>query len=215
MKTNTENDLLRMGFDRYQRFRAVAEIIEDLARGRSLNILDVGGFDASFKDFAPGHQVTDYTEHITPASPLGMPDGAFDLVCALDVLEHVPKEQRRFFTAELSRVAARAVIMAFPIEQAREAERFVLGLTGSPWLAEHQERGLPDPAEVERVFSELGLSFTRRPNACLPSWTAMMLLMYGVDPNTRENISAFFNRHYYALENREPAYRYIYVLRKN
>ena len=43
----------------------------------------------------------------------------------------------------------------------------------------------------------------------------MMLLMYGVEPELRARISRFFNQHYYALENREPAYRYIYVLQKS
>jgi hypothetical protein len=207
-------ELLKMGFDRYQRFRAVAEIITKIADGHSLDILDVGGFDASLTRFVSKHRVSQYSQHITPGAPLALADDSVDLVCALDVLEHVPLDGREFFISEVSRVAKRAAILAFPIKQAEEAERFVLSLTKSPWLAEHQEHGLPDPAKVKQTLRGLGLEFERHANACLPSWTAMMLLMYGVDAKTREDISAFFNRHYYRLENREPAYRYIYVCRK-
>ena len=208
------SDQLSLGFDRYQRFRAAADLINALAAGRSLDILDVGDFDAAFATFAPKHRIKPYSGLITPDTPLALPDASVDIVCALDVLEHVPPDQRPFFIAELSRAASFACVIAFPIRRAAEAERFVLQLTNSPWLAQHAEHGLPDPADIEDIFDELGLDFTRHPNACLPSWTAMMLLMYGLEPKLRDQVSGFFNRHYYQLENREPAYRYIYVCEK-
>lgn len=206
-------DLLDLGFDRYQRFKHAAVLIDELAAGEPLTILEAGSWDQAFAPFAPQHKITAHGELITPDSPLAHPGNAFDLCLALDVLEHVPPDGRRFFIAELNRVARRAVVLGFPIADAAQAEGFVLELTGSPWLKEHQEHGLPDPGEVEAIFGELGLEFERHPNAALPSWMAMMLLMYGTQPPLRERISRFFNRRYYELENREPAYRYIYVLK--
>jgi hypothetical protein len=42
----------------------------------------------------------------------------------------------------------------------------------------------------------------------------MMLLMHGVgETELRRHISGFFNARFAAGENREPAYRYIYVCR--
>ena len=42
----------------------------------------------------------------------------------------------------------------------------------------------------------------------------MMLLMYGLDDaGLRRDISGFFNRNFYRLENRSPAYRLIYLCR--
>lgn len=54
-------DLESLGFDRYQRFKATAALIEGLAQGlapgRALEVLDVGGFDNALAAFLPGHRV--------------------------------------------------------------------------------------------------------------------------------------------------------------
>lgn len=209
-------DLTLTGFDRYQRFRAAAEMLNELGGQDRLEVLDVGDFDASFAAFAPRHRVRPWAEHITPADGgLPLADGSVDAAVALDVLEHVPPEGREFFLAELARVCRRGLVIGFPTPQAAEAEAFVLSVTKSAWLAEHGEHGLPDPARVEAVLDRLGLAFERRPNAALASWTAMMLLMYGVqDQELRGRIGQFFNKRFYAAENREPAYRYMYLCRK-
>lgn len=208
--------LAQIGFDRYQRFRAAADLIRGLALPPGDEVLDVGSHDAAFAAFLPGHQVTPCAQIIRPPDQ-GLPraDGAVPVVCALDVLEHVAPAERGFFLTELARVASRAVVLGFPAPQAAAAEDLVLRLTGSPWLAQHREHGLPDPALVEAHLDRLGLAWQRLPNACLPSWTAMMLLMYGIqDQAVRGQISEFFNHNYYALENREPAYRYLYLCQK-
>ena len=202
-------------FDRYQRFAKAAELIRSLAAGRRLSVLDVGSFDNAFAAFLPEHQVTANTEKISlKHGGLSQPDNSVDITVALDVLEHVAPHDRFFFIEELQRVAKMGLVLGFPIAQAAYAEEYVLELTGSVWLQEHKKHGLPDPAEVEGMLSKLQLEFERHPNAALPSWTAMMLLMHGVEDLTlKKELSSFFNRHFYALENREPAYRYIYLCR--
>jgi len=208
-------DPYNIGFDRYQRFKAAAELIEDLAGPQSLTILDVGSLDNTFALFLPRHGIKPWNDLILSSTGgLPLPDKAFDVGVALDVLEHVPPRERPFFVSELVRISRRACVFAFPIASAAPVEEFVLRLTGSKWLAEHKEHGLPDPAEVEAIFKKLGLTFSRYPNASLASWMSMMLLMHGVqDEKLRAEISSFFNRNFYFLENREPVYRYIYLCR--
>lgn len=209
----------QLGFDRYQRFAATAELIGQVAEeagGRRLSILDVGGFDNALAAFLPGHDLTPWGGKVlSGGGGMPLPDRSQDVVVALDVLEHVPPAERGYFLGELARVCRLALLVGFPVRAAAQAEAFVLELTGSAWLAEHREHGLPDPAEVEDIFRDLGLAFTRQPNASLPSWTAMMLLMHGVqDLALRARISGFFNQNFAPLENREPAYRYIYLCRR-
>jgi hypothetical protein len=212
---STESSLLDLGFDRYQRFRAAGDIIARLAGGRKLVILEIGAFDNALAPFLAGHDHRLWEHPLRPGRPLACAEGGVDLTLALDVLEHVLPAEREFFIKEMARAASLAAVVSFPTAAAREAEEFVYELTGSAWLAQHRQLGLPDKGEMEKMFSALGLSFTCQANASLPSWTAMMLLMYGLDPVNRRQVSRFFNRHYYALENRAPAYRYIYVLSRN
>jgi SAM-dependent methyltransferase len=208
-------DLEEVYFDRYQRFRAAAELLAEMFPGQRLDLLDIGGFDDAFREFVPEHRITAFSGIISQGNKAPFADVAFDVSIALDVLEHVASGDRQFFLSEIARVARLGCLVSFPAPQAREAEEFVWRLTGSAWLAEHKIHDLPDPGKFETMARKLGLSLTKRPSASLPSWTAMMLLMHGVDKPLRHEISAFFNRHFYQTENREPAYRYIYFCRKD
>lgn len=208
-----------MYFDRFQRFRLAAELLDGLLGGlphggSGATVLDVGGHDAAFAAFLPDCAVHAYDGLVTRGAGLPLADGAMDACAALDVLEHVDPADRTFFIAELARVSRQGFVLCFPVPAAAEAERFVQETTGSAWLAEHRDLSLPEPAEVEAVLRALGLAFERRPSASLPSWTAMMLLMHGVDKDHRHSISSFFNTHFAAVEDREPAYRAMYLCRK-
>ena len=202
-------------FDRFQRFRLAAELLGGLlGSAPGATVLDVGGHDAAFAAFLPGCAVHAYDGMVTRGAGLPLADGAVDAAAALDVLEHVAPADRTFLLAELARVSRRGFVLCFPAPAAAEAERFVFETTGSAWLAEHLDLVLPDPAEVEAVLTALGLAFERRPSASLPSWTAMMLLMHGVGKDLRHSISSFFNHHFAVIEDREPAYRAMYLCRK-
>jgi len=210
------NNLHDFYFDRYQRYKAAADMIYDLhGRSPGLKILDIGSLDNTFAAFLPEHTVMPYDQVIDSVQG-GVPynDKHFDMAVALDVLEHVPPDERAFFILEISRVSRLGFILAFPIASAKETEDFVLELTGSVWLSEHKRYGLPEADEIEALLREMGFSFIRHPNACLPSWMAMMLLMHGTEKPMRIKISSFFNKHFYELENGEPAYRYIYLCTK-
>lgn len=202
-------------FDRHQRFEAAARATDRLAAlacAPRLRLLDVGPHDEALNAYLDGHDLEPHGGLVGRGhGPLPHHDAAYDAALALDVLEHVASADRAFFLAELARVARLGLVLAFPVQQAAQAEAFVHSLTHSAWLAEHQAMGLPDPADIEAILTALGLAFARQPNASLASWTAMMLLMHGVERETRLAISRFFNQHFAPHENREPAYRYVYT----
>lgn len=199
-------------YDRFQRFQAVADLVHGLSTGPGLKILDVGSFDEEFAKFLPTHQIRPWNKKILSGTEqLPFRDDFFDAVVALDVLEHVPSQERPYFIKEVARVARKALILSFPVKQAEEVEQFVLNMTGNMWLAEHREHGLPDPEEMEKILDSLNLEYTRHPNACLASWMSMQLTMHRLRGDLKDKVSDFFNRNFYELENREPAYRAIYL----
>lgn len=108
-------------------------------------------------------------------------DRAFDTALSIDSLEHVPHEQRQHYLRELTRVAARQVMLAFPIDLAgHDGTEFLAnyfrrrGEEPPGWLYEHAELGLPDPAYIESLLDALpGWSWR-----ALPSGAALMNLAF-------------------------------------
>jgi SAM-dependent methyltransferase len=105
-------------FTRAGKYRSVAAVLSDQQEGGL--VLDVGARDrilsghldpARFEyrsaDMSAGH---DY--QINLEDPLPFDDRMFDVVVALDVLEHVDRVHQAF--AELSRIAGRLLIVALP-----------------------------------------------------------------------------------------------------
>ncbi|WP_170296042.1 glycosyltransferase [Azospirillum brasilense] len=97
---------------------------------------------------------------LIPGEPLPFEDDAFDIVLAMDVLEHVPPEGRDALLAECRRVAARAVILCCPtndsavVQAERDFQDAVRHLTGTnlPFLDEHAGLGLPNAEAVAARF---------------------------------------------------------------
>ena len=86
-------------------------------------------------------------------------DGEFDVVLALDVMEHRAPADRERALGELARVARRRLIVACPAgAEALEADRRLAGSLPRPpgWLAEHLENGFPEPDELARPLRALG-----------------------------------------------------------
>ena len=122
--------------------------------------------DQSFDNY--GHAAEDVPpsgcRHVLgDAREMPFADREFDVVLALDLLEHVPAEDRQRVLAELGRVAARRVIVGCPAGQAAlEADRKlpgVYGLVGHPvpgWLEEHFDNGFPEPAELRAGLEPFG-----------------------------------------------------------
>ena len=111
------------------------------------------GIDVSF----PGSVAPGMTALRNSPGPLPFEDASFETVICLDVLEHVPPADRVGFVAELARVAARRVLIACPSSEGAwvdDSVRMVYQTRGLPcpaWLSEHDELGLPTPAEIRQA----------------------------------------------------------------
>lgn len=125
---------------------------------------------------------------ISDGGALPWRDGAFDTVLCLDVLEHVPPAERSTLVAELSRVAARQVLLACPSSRAQAVDDLLCerltadGGAPPPWLAEHYECGLPEPAEVEELVRAVE-GFVAEPVPMVNAALGTMIVMADMDPD--------------------------------
>lgn len=137
-------------------------------------VLDVGGIAGQLGSFMPEAEVTTLNVGDERADAhfdglrIPYPDNAFDVAVSLDVLEHVPRENRALHVGELARVAAKRIVLCCPLGTPEhvDAERELAGwyreTTGEPhrFLEEHIERGLPTESEIEALASAAGLEAT-------------------------------------------------------
>ncbi|HZR83306.1 MAG TPA: methyltransferase domain-containing protein [Candidatus Binatia bacterium] len=226
-------------FDLYERYALAAEVASRVvADARTL--LDVGGTmggDAGHLawtgDFFPGLPVTvvdrrpaDVPEHVALATgaPLPFADRAFDVVTALDVLEHVPPAERAAWLAEAWRVTARVLVLGNPFATpgVADADRYLFELIRTRYgyehgfLAEHLAHGHPDLAATRAFFEARGASVTVLPSGYLPAWALLQTMNAWLSHPEQDGAFPAANR----LVNRsvglasgcEPAYRHVLVV---
>ena len=225
--------VLALPFDQYQRYRLVSDLLRQLrGAGPQLHVLDVGGRTAVLRDFLEDARI-DLVD-MEPSSSRGLvlgdgarlpfKDGAFDVVCAFDTLEHVPPPLRSAFVAECRRVARRWVILAGPYADERVAQAeallqsFLKNKLGEAhrYLDEHRQHGLPERAAVEEQLRASGARTAAIPHGNLERWLVLQCLsMYlDYDPALRElghDFQRWYNAALYASDHAAPCYRHVVV----
>jgi hypothetical protein len=235
-----EHGPLDVPFDQYQRYRVTADLATAAAAGGPLRVLDVGGHHSDFwgrarrpiADFLP--DLFTVTLDVAP-NPLrgyvrGRGDalpfraGSFDLVCSVDVLEHVPPAARTHLADELMRVSTRAIILAAPFRHplVDRAEAFVTdfiqrtcGYTQGQ-LREHHDLGWPDLAATINDLSRDGWSTRVFPYGNLWRWVLMMIDKHAVSAlagsrGLQSRLDRAYNETWFAHDRALPAYRYFVV----
>jgi hypothetical protein len=149
-----------MAADTWERHLIVAELLESPER-----VLDVGGLPGQLDAFLPGSNVL--AVNVSPPADLlvdpdGLPfkDGTFPGVTSLDVLEHIPPDDRHRFVHEMLRVSGGRLVLCCPLGSPehlaaeREVDDWYVELSGEhhPWLEEHLSYGLPTLPELETIF---------------------------------------------------------------
>ena len=212
-----------MPFDQRQRYEVVASLASELGDIESPRALDAGGFFETpeggpvlpIREILPAawqtltidcHPVERATGAATltlrgyalgDATRLPLADDTVDLVSCLDVLEHVPSNQRQSVVAELLRVARGYVAISVPVaddgagEKERELAGFIREALGTDhrFLEEHNAFGLPTNDEMLAILPAGTQSFGF---GNLDRWFVMMLakhyllaLPYAGDATTR------------------------------
>jgi glycosyltransferase involved in cell wall biosynthesis len=183
-------------FDQFQRYGIAAHAMEHLRKpGQIFSILEVGAnTHRILGKLLPYDKITYLDREIPPemqgasdvligdATNLDMGDGAFDIVIALDVFEHIEPTHRTAFLRHISRVSRMATLLGAPFASAavtkaeNEACAFWDGLFRTPyrWLVEHAENGLPDLIQTKQQLDELGMKSVHFGHGNLGVWCEMM-----------------------------------------
>ena len=145
---------LLLPFDVFERHQTVAHVIRP-----KQTILDVGGGVDALNKFLENKIVVSNLQSgdvLADGRNLPFKDNSFSVVTSIDVIEHVPKKDRKKFIQELLRVARKKIIVSAPLgtKQHIEAERKLLELfkakkMESDFLEEHLKRGLPTFSELK------------------------------------------------------------------
>jgi hypothetical protein len=244
VKAATSN-LKRIPFDQYSRQFLIKDMVEKVVRpsvegpARPLRIIDLGGHKGKSQEFFPEDEVTildvfdeEYDGYIKgDATAMTFKDDEFDIAVSFDVIEHIPREKRHDFFREANRVSRYGVFTAAPSDNrlgtVTDAEKTLNDLYTAihgerhPWLAEHQDYGLPTRQELLQTMEDIGVSVTHLRTNDLELWVLLqgvMFLSSRLQGDLKEavDVSLLFNQNLKNLEdNGEFTYRTIYFTNKD
>jgi hypothetical protein len=228
-------------FDQFQRYAITSAIARAMAGGGPVpRVLDVGGHHRDFW-FRPRRPIAEFL----PEAPsitidlarsrlpgylcargdaLPFAAGAFDLVCSVDVLEHVPPPARATVLAQARRVSGRAVVVAAPFRSAllERAEALVSAFVRDACgyeqgqLQEHREHGWPVLDETAAAFEAAGWGVRGFGYGGLWPWVLMMIDKHAVQAlggskPVQAAIDRAYNETRFATDRQPPYYRHFLV----
>lgn len=176
--------MIDVPFDQYQRYKTTEMVVTSLKMYHnldSLKIIEVGANEhKNLEKFLekdeiyyldiqiPKHLKDDPRYILGDATNLvNIKDNEYDMVVALDVYEHIPKDKREDFLKELDRISKYGAMVCAPfnfeyVESAEiRANEYFNQLTGEDyiWLKEHIEEGLPCLQNTKDILKKLGKQF--------------------------------------------------------
>ena len=239
----TAPEIQRLDLDQFERYSVATRWLDRLLgsiRGRPVRLLEVGPNVLNLLPeffvqerievvrcdlFVPNDDEPGFVK-IEPNEPLPFEDDEFDGVVGLEVLEHVPDDERTLFLTECARVARHGVVLTCPdgCEAVRRAERLAMDAyerrhgTDHPFLAEHAAFGQPIAHRIRPILEATGGRLHDHAISPLNRWLTTLLLQEnlierGVSDEMRTHVQS------YILERLEPdcdaRYRRVYVLAKS
>ncbi|MCQ2016300.1 glycosyltransferase [Clostridium butyricum] len=187
---------MAIAFDQYQRYFNTKKLVEIIKKdsNKTLKILEVGANEHQLLEkFLPNDDIT-YLDIELPERLLNNPkyilgdatdmkiqDNEYDIVIALDVFEHIPKDKREKFIRELYRVSSISFIVAAPFYslEVQESEKRLNELfkvvynIEYRWLQEHISNRLPDINETKSILEDMDISYSVYEHGNLSVWEKM------------------------------------------
>lgn len=175
-------------YDIYERHRRVASFIAP-----NFSVLDVGGELNHLSQFVRAKKIVvanlNTGDVIIKKDKLPFEDHSFDVVCAIDVLEHIEKTARPQFLKNLINVAKTRIILSFPVaspahlahEQQVQQQLAKKGIDVG-YLKEHIKFGLPTPLEIKKLTGKYRAEIFFSGNLGL---TKILFRLYLFDPKIK------------------------------
>jgi hypothetical protein len=169
----------RLSWDRFVRLQAAAEQIKTNLTA-ACSGLDVGGYEGALAFFLveSGHSVDVLDPETTggTATCINAADFSYEVVTAVDVLEHISPEQRQTAIFECARVASKLLVLNYPCRESAPAQELMLKLTNNAFVRQHVEWELPDSNWVVGELAEAGFDCQIIPHTNLGIWLGQYLV---------------------------------------
>jgi SAM-dependent methyltransferase len=153
MKKQVQRDHYEFGrYIHQRRWASMWYQLDEILALRPQTVLEIGPgpgvFKAVLSRFGPHVETLDLDPELTPdhvASADAMPfgDHAFDVVCAFQMLEHVPYETSMKIFREMVRVATKGVVISLPDAATRWPMGFHIPRIGMKWFSVPRPRLRP------------------------------------------------------------------------
>jgi len=234
------SDVAGLDLDLYLRYTAVARVLDRMlpaepvpvrvlevgCHGRNVlrRLLDPALVQVSRCDVKPCGADPEFFV-IPEQPPWPVADESFDVVVALEVLEHLPADRRRAFLAECLRLARHGAVFTCPsgVPQVIEAEAMAAALLAErhgaehPFLREHRQHGLPGAEEILSHLRDFDIPHAVFEQMPVDVWLPTLLLSEelrtrGAPAETQGRVNDLFLRG--LLSGGPIAYRNIYVCAK-
>lgn len=177
-----------MPYDIYERHKKVGSLIND---GKT--VLDIGGELNHLSLFCKPKKITvanlNTGDVIITKDKIPFKNKSFDVVCSIDVLEHIPKTKREAFVKNLCLIANEKVIMSFPIGTQRHIAYEMKTYNwlkkreqNVEYLKEHILYGLPTMDEINTIVEKKKLAVSFSGNIAVNN---LLFRFYMFDPRIK------------------------------
>lgn len=207
-------------FHQYQRYKMVELVINCIRKeNEKFNILEVGAnAHKNLEKFLPNDNII-YLDVTLPeellqdekyilgdATKLAFTDKHFDIIIALDVLEHVDPERRFDFFSEINRVSKWGFVISAPFKayEVESAEERVCDYFTAiykmdiTWHKEHLESGLPDLNTFTTYLEkDMKIDYKLIKHGSIDIWERFMKMEFSAGSNNNtEQYWQSLNRYY-------------------